>query len=54
MLKVFAAGSDQEFEKKYNEMVKYAETNGLTDEVYKNASKWYKEEYNKDYMQYVK
>lgn len=54
MLRVFAAGTDEEFEAKFNEMLKYAEDNGLTDELFKEATKWYNEEYNKEYMQYIK
>ena len=46
--------TDEEFEAKFNEMLKYAEDNGLTDELFKEATKWYNEEYNNEYMQYIK
>ena len=53
MVRVFAAKTDEEFEKRFNEMVKYAEDKGLTDEFYKEATKWYKEVYNKDFMHLI-
>ena len=54
MIRVFAAGSDKEFEEKYAAMVSYAESKGLTDDFYRQATKWYLEEYNKDYAGYIK
>lgn len=54
LVKIFAAQTDDEFEKKYKIMVRYAEDNGLTDEFYKKATKWYNDEYNKEYMDLIK
>lgn len=53
LLKVFAAQDDEEFEKLYNTMVKYAEDNGLTDETFTEFNNYYKNDLNKDYMHYI-
>lgn len=53
LLKIFAAESDEQFEVLYNNMVNYAEKNGLTDETYKEYTEFYKNDYNKAYMHYI-
>lgn len=53
LLKVFAANDDQEFEKLYDTMVKYAEENGLNDETFKEFNDYYVNVLNKDYMHYI-
>lgn len=53
LLKVFAAKNDEEFERLYNTMVKYAEENGLTDETIEEFNDYYVNELNKDYMHYI-
>ena len=53
LLKVFAAQDDEEFEKLYNTMVKYAEDNGLTDKTFEEFNDYYVNVLNKDYMHYI-
>lgn len=48
--KVFVAETDAEFEKTYNEAVKFAEDNGLTDETLKEYNDWFVE-VNRDKLQ---
>ncbi len=50
LLKVFASANDQEFEANYNKLLEYAENYGLTDEVMEEFNKFYREEYNAEYM----
>lgn len=53
LLKVFAARSDDEFEMLYKTMVDYAESYGLTNQLYEEFTKYYKEVYNREYMDYI-
>ena len=42
-----------EFEKLYDNMVKYAEENGLNDATFEEFNNYYVNELNKDYMHYI-
>lgn len=48
--KAFVAATDEEFEKCYNDAVKFAEDNGLTDETLKEYNDWFVEA-NRDKLQ---
>lgn len=54
MQKIFASTDDASFEANYKEMLDYAESNGLTDEVLKECNEYYENDLNKDYMKYLK
>lgn len=54
LVKVFATKNDAEFEKQYKAVLDYADTHGLTNETFEQFNKYYKETYNKDYMQNIK
>jgi len=54
MMKIFASANDAEFESNYKAMVDLAVKNGLDDETLKEANDYYKNNYNKDYMEYLK
>ncbi len=54
LMKVFASADDNEFEANYKTMVDLATKNGLDDDTLKEANDYYKNNYNKDYMEYLK
>ena len=49
MTKVLAAKSNAEFEEAYNNMVQYAEENGLTDEALEACNQLMQEKYPEDW-----
>ena len=54
LMKVFVAKDDKEFEKRYNDVIKYAEENGLTDETLKQCNEFYEKDYNEFNMDNLK
>ncbi len=54
MMKIFASENDAEFEANYKAMVQLAEKNGFDEDTLKEANDFYKNSYNKDYMEYLK
>ncbi len=54
LMKVFASANDNEFEANYKTMVDLATKNGFDDDTLKEANDFYKNTYNKDYMEYLK
>lgn len=50
LLKCFSSTNDAQFEENYNDMIALAEKNGLTEETRKKFDEFFKNDYNKNYM----